>query len=60
MAWETRLAENGIPPEPNLRMVSLINLVKAYIHPNLIVLPENRSKTRLVVFASHKAIPEFW
>ena len=61
MAWETRLTENGIPPEPNLRMVSLIYLLKAYIHPHLIVLliPENRSKARIVVFASRKANPEF-
>ena len=60
VAWETRLTENGVPPEPNLLMVSLIYWVKAYIHPNLNVLPENRSKARIVVFASRKAIAEFW
>ena len=59
VAWETRLTENGVPPEPNLLMVSLIYWVKAYIHPNLNVPPENRSKARIVVFASRKAIAEF-
>ena len=39
---------------------SLVPQAKAYIHPNLIVPPVNRSKARIVVFASRKAIPEFW
>ena len=59
VAWETRLTENGIPPEPNLRMVRSIHEVKAYIHPSHILLPENRSKARIAVFASRKAIPGF-
>ena len=33
VACETRLTENGIPPEPNLRIASLVSLNKAYIHP---------------------------
>ena len=32
-AWETRLTENGISPEPNLCIVRLISEIKAYIHP---------------------------
>ena len=38
---------------------SLIPWIKAYIHPHLTVLPAYRSKARIVVFASRKAIPEF-
>ena len=57
---KTRLTKNGLPPEPNLRMASLTSEVKAYVHPNPIVLPENRPKARVVVFASREDIPEFW
>ena len=39
---------------------SLIPQIQAYIHPNLMVLPVTRSKARIVVFASRKAIPECW
>ena len=60
VSWETRLTENGIPPEPNLCWcsASLIPQIKGYIHHNLIVLPVNSSKARIVVFESRKAIPE--
>ena len=60
MAWKTRLTENGVLPEPNLRMVRLIHEVKATIHPSHILPPENRSKARIAVFASRKDIPEIW
>ena len=59
--WETRLTENGTSPEPNQSVgSSLIPQIQAHIHPNLIVLPVTRSKARIVVFASRKAIPELW
>ena len=60
-AWETRLTENGKVYIPNRTCVGarLIPQIEAYIHPYLTVPPVNRSKTRIVVFASRKAIPEF-
>ena len=43
--WEeTRLTQHGVSPEPNLRMVSVISLIKAYIHPNLFVHVINQFK----------------
>ena len=56
----TRLTENGRPPEPNLCMVSLISKIKAYIHPNLFLTASKSLKARLVVFSSRHAILQFW
>ena len=56
----TRLTENGRPPEPNLCMVSLISMIKAYIHPNLFLTASKSLKARLVVFSSRHAILQFW
>ena len=52
VACETRLTENGIPPERNLRMASLIpgTLDQSFTFtPIFFVLPLNHSKARLVV-----------
>ena len=57
MACETRLTENGVPPERNLRMVSLIYFrLKLTFTPIFVVLTVNHSKARLVVFASLKLL----
>ena len=60
MAYDTRLTETAYLPNRTCVAASLISKINAYIHPNLIVLPVNYSKARFVVFASRKAIPEFW
>ena len=44
----------------HIKRTVLILQIKAYVHPDLIVLPVTRSKARIVVFASRKAIPECW
>ena len=55
VACETRLTENGIPPEQNLRMVSL------HSPQSYCTISKKLSKARLVVFASRKAfIPDFF
>ena len=58
VAWETRLMENCVCPEPNQCYCKLNILIKAYIHPDFIALPVSYSKGRLVS-VSCKAIPEF-
>ena len=60
VAWETRLTKKAYLPNRTCVGASLVPQIKAYIHPNLIVLPVHRSKARIVVFASRKALPEFW
>ena len=43
----------------HIKRTVLILQIKAYVHPDLIVLPVNRSKARIVVFTSLEAFPEF-
>ena len=49
VAYETRLTETAYLPNRTCVAASLISQINAYIHPNLIVLPVNYSKARLVV-----------
>ena len=44
VACETRLAENGIPPEQNLSMTGFIYEVIAYIHPNPVCTTSNSTQ----------------
>ena len=60
MACETRLTENGIPAERNLRMVSLIYTIKVYVHPNPFFTTSNHSKARLVVLHPVKLLLIFF